>query len=93
MKANVPSNKDATSPEHYKQGGIELIDILKAKMSPEELKGFYKGNVLKYVTRADHKNGVEDLKKASVYLGWLIDIEEENNANSQHLSSSKPRFI
>ena len=36
------------------------------------------GNVLKYVFRWRHKNGVEDLKKASVYLGWLIDAASEN---------------
>ena len=88
----APSTKDATSPEHYKQGGMQVIDILKAKMSSEEFKGFCKGNVLKYVMREAHKNGVEDLKKAQVYLGWLIE-EEEKDANSEHLSSSKPRFV
>lgn len=81
-KTTVPSIKDATSPDHYKKGGIDVITILKAKISPEEFKGFCKGNILKYVMRADHKNGVEDLKKARVYLDWLIEEKEKENANS-----------
>ena len=81
-KTNPLLIKDATSPEHYKQGGLELRDIWKAKLTPEEYKGLCKGNVLKYVIRAKHKNGLEDLKKARVYLDWLIQAEEESNADS-----------
>lgn len=31
------------------------------------------GNVIKYVIRADNKGGIEDLKKARVYLDWEIE--------------------
>ena len=65
--------KDKINPDHYKVGGIETFDILKAKLSPTQLAGFCKGNVIKYVTRSDHKNKVEDLKKAKWYLDKLID--------------------
>ena len=34
---------------------------------------FCHGNVLKYLIRARKKNGVEDLKKAKVYLEWMIE--------------------
>ncbi len=51
-------------PPHYKTGGIETIDFIEAKGL-----GFHLGNVVKYVTRADHKgNRLEDLKKARWYL-------------------------
>lgn len=70
-------DKNAVSPTHYKQGGLELIDIWRAKLTPEEFKGLCKGNVLKYVIRESHKNGLEDLKKAQVYLGWMIEMEEK----------------
>lgn len=69
--------KDATNPEHYKQGGLEVVDIWRAKLSPEEFKGLCKGNILKYVMRADYKNHLEDYKKARVYLEWLIEEEEK----------------
>ncbi len=59
-------------PDHYTAGGIECIQAIKASMSPEEYQGYLKGNALKYLWRFRHKNGVEDLKKAQVYLNWLI---------------------
>ncbi len=66
------------SPAHYMVGGIETIDYLCAKLSPEEFAGFCRGNVLKYVSRAPHKAGLEDLRKAAWYLERLIaQMEEE----------------
>ena len=41
---------------------------------------FCLGNVLKYLIRAEKKNGKEDYKKAAKYLEWVIenyDIEDE----------------
>jgi hypothetical protein len=65
--------KDNINPQHYKVGGLEVIDIMKAKLSPTQFAGFCKGNVIKYVLRADHKGKVEDLKKAQFYLERLIN--------------------
>lgn len=70
-------NKDAIRPEHYKTGGMETIKILKAKMSLEEYKGFLKGNIIKYLTRAEHKNGAEDYEKAQWYMNELVKITKE----------------
>ena len=67
---------NVNNPDHYTQGGIETIDIIKAKLTPEEFAGYCKGNVIKYVTRANLKGGLEDLKKAAVYLDWLIESLE-----------------
>ena len=58
-------------PAHYNSGGIECIDGIKAALSPEEFKGFLKGNVMKYLWRANHKNGDEDIEKARWYLEYL----------------------
>ena len=63
---------NVNSPDHYTAGGIETIDIIKAKLTPEEFAGYCKGNVVKYVTRANLKGGLEDLKKADKYLRWAI---------------------
>lgn len=68
-------NDPVNNPAHYTNGGIETIDYLKAKMTQEQFRGFLIGNVLKYVSRYPHKNGVEDLKKAEWYLNRLIKIE------------------
>jgi hypothetical protein len=56
-------------PPHYKAGGIETIDFIEAKAL-----GYHLGNVVKYITRADHKgNKLEDLKKAQWYLSRAIE--------------------
>lgn len=62
------------NPDHYKVGGIEAFDILKAKLSPEELIGHCKANILTYIMRSSHKGGVEDLKKAQWYMDKLVEL-------------------
>ena len=60
-------------PAHYTTGGIETIDFIEAKQLNYNL-----GNVVKYITRADHKgNRVQDLQKAKWYL--------EREILSQHI--------
>lgn len=61
------------NPEHYTQGGIECIDAIEAALTPEEFRGFCKGNALKYIWRERHKGGEESLKKANWYLRKLTD--------------------
>ncbi|MBX9754797.1 MAG: DUF3310 domain-containing protein [Pseudomonadaceae bacterium] len=56
------------NPPHYKQGSIECIDAIRAALTPEEFRGYCKGNSLKYVWRELHKGGDESLKKAAWYL-------------------------
>lgn len=52
------------NPAHYVTGGIEVIDFIEAKVL-----GFNLGNVVKYISRADHKGKrIEDLEKARFYL-------------------------
>jgi hypothetical protein len=64
------------SPLHYTQGGIETIDYLEAKLSQDEFVGYLKGNILKYMSRANLKNCAEDYKKAQWYLNKLIEVME-----------------
>ena len=63
-------------PNHYTKGGVECIDAIRASMTPQAFAGYCKGNVMKYIFRYEDKGGIEDLKKAQVYLGWLIEAEE-----------------
>ena len=59
-------------PAHYTAGEIECIDAIKAALTPDEFRGYLKGNILKYVWRERHKGGVQSLGKAEWYLGRLI---------------------
>ena len=82
-KSKTPDSP--TSPSHYTQGGIESIDYIKAQ---GWFPGFACGNILKYVTRYPHKNGVEDLYKARLYLDWLIEHEEASDATQEDSNAS-----
>ena len=74
---------DPINPNHYKQGGIESIDAIRAFMGEEAFKGFLKGNCQKYLFRYEKKNGIEDLCKCQWYLERLIEVlqEEKNMAD------------
>jgi len=57
-------------PAHYLQGNIEVIDFIE-----DQRLNYHAGNIVKYVSRYRHKNGVEDLRKALWYLQRLIGNE------------------
>lgn len=63
-------------PSHYTWSSIEPIDAIEAWQLPYHL-----GNVVKYVSRAGHKDKnktLEDLKKASWYLSrYISNLEQE----------------
>jgi hypothetical protein len=69
-----PKADPVNNPTHYTIGGIETIDFIEAKKL-----GYNLGNVVKYITRADHKsNKLQDLRKAQWYLEREI-FNVENN--------------
>ncbi|WP_422923173.1 DUF3310 domain-containing protein [Singulisphaera sp. PoT] len=60
-------------PNHYNShpSGVETITIT-------EHMTFNVGNAIKYLWRADHKNGLEDLRKAAWYVNREIErLSEE----------------
>lgn len=63
-------------PQHYTLPGldVESVDVIRAVLTPEEFKGWCKGNALKYSLRAGRKDPakeVQDLAKAGVFLRWI----------------------
>jgi len=60
------------SPSHYTAGGIETIDFIRAKLTPDEWRGYLKGSVIKYLSRANLKGAEEqDYQKAAFYARML----------------------
>lgn len=72
-----PMNDNVNHPSHYKTGGIETIDYIRAKLGDEGTVAYCMGNVMKYTSRWQDKNGLEDLKKADWYLDYAISILEQ----------------
>lgn len=72
--------------ERYNRNGVVGFEVLRAYLTPDEWRGFCRGNLFKYVMRYDHKGGLDDLRKASDYLGMLADAVEEE-CKSNHIES------
>jgi hypothetical protein len=71
-----PLQSSVNHPAHYTAGKVECIDAIEsATTGLTGLEAVCVANVLKYVWRHKHKNGIEDLRKARWYLDKLITME------------------
>ena len=63
------------SPSHYNFGDIEVVDFIDqvTKHYNSDV-AYHIGNAIKYISRAPHKNGKEDVAKAK----WSIERAFEN---------------
>ena len=68
-------------PLHYKQFSREVIDTMADISTSEEFKGYLKLNAIKYLSRYQGKNGVEDLEKAVWYINKLKETIEQVSEN------------
>ena len=77
-KATIKKVSDMVNqPPHYTHGGIETIDYMEAKSTPEEFAGHLRLTAIKYLSRTGYKdNALQDLKKAQYYLNRRINILE-----------------
>ncbi len=67
-------------PNHYQgRNGLETIDVMRNFLSKDGFVSYCIGNCLKYLCRYRNKNGIEDLKKAQVYLNWAIEEESKED--------------
>ena len=67
-----PKVDSKTNPLHYKTTNVETIDNIYNILGESAFYGYCIGNVIKYVSRYNTKNGVEDLEKARWYLSETI---------------------
>ena len=68
--------EEVTNPKHYDKVGFAIQPI--EYITKNEL-DFLEGNVIKYVSRYQHKGGVNDLLKARTYIEFLIERERGKN--------------
>lgn len=61
--------------DHYAKNKIQPIDFILANNL-----GWCEANAVKYLTRWQNKNGLEDLRKAKHYIELLIERVEKENA-------------
>jgi hypothetical protein len=83
-QANRLKEDMVNQPPHYTKGGMETIDIMEAKSTPEEFKGHLKLTALKYLTRAGHKDDeLQDAKKTQWYVNRWVKTIEKQTVNSK----------
>ena len=61
-------------PPHYADRKYEVIDVIEDTLTPEEFRGFLKGNALKYLLREGRKKGTRDIDKAGWYRQKLQEF-------------------
>ena len=79
----IPTKNSTTSPSYYGDYVIKPIDFIVNNDIP-----FAEGCIIKYVVRWKQKNGVEDLKKAKVYLDKLIKLDEKQSNEKDNIYDS-----
>ena len=84
---------NVNNPNHYKLScGVESIEIIKRVLGLKGFVAFCLGNILKYLIRAEKKNGKEDYKKAAKYLEWVIESESSDKYNIVEYSEPDELF-
>lgn len=81
---------EVNNPRHYTSGGIECIEAIEAALTPEEYRGFLKGNILKYTWRERHKGGAQSLEKARWYLNRMLGYDLAPEA---HQKAEAPKTL
>lgn len=70
--------------KHYMLLDKQPIEVMQEELTPEEFKGFLKGNIIKYKYRAGHKQGEsfgKDKTKQARYEYWLFEAEHGRKIN------------
>ena len=76
------NDRMVSHPSHYQsESGLEVIDVIEAFTSNlNGIEATDTGNILKYMCRWKHKNGLQDLEKAQWYLTHLIEKIKEKES-------------
>lgn len=72
IKDKLQSGDPVNHPPHYTASSIECIDAIEAALTPEEFRGYCKGNAIKYIWREKHKGQNESVAKAEWYVKRLL---------------------
>ena len=79
QECDTPHETLPTDPNarYYDAGGIETIEIIRAKLTPEQFIGYLMGCKLKYLCRANYKGCFNsDIHKASIYAQMLKEVSK-----------------
>ena len=59
---------------YYDHGGLSTLEVIRAKLTDEQFKGFLLGNCIKYSCRLNYKgDSARDAEKGAMYAAWLSE--------------------
>ena len=91
MRREVQPKFDPKS-RHYDVGGIEVQEIIRAKLTPEQYEGFCLGNIIKYACRANHKGHFDrDMEKVGFYQRFLRGAYTERMNRRNRVPDNEPQ--
>ena len=64
------------SGNHYKDMAVQPWAVMEAVLTPEEFRGFLKGNIIKYSMRQGKKQDSDDANKAKHYMMKLKEVSQ-----------------
>ncbi len=70
----VSADSRQVGGSHYRDMQMQPWDVMQAVLTPEEFRGFLKGNVIKYAMRQGKKDGTDDAGKAQHYAQKLAEV-------------------
>lgn len=82
---SLPLTDLVNNPPHYNHNpmGVECIKAIEASMTPEEFRGYLKGNIIKYLWRYSYKDGIKDIKKGQWYISLLSERVSQAELNKE----------
>ena len=81
-QSNTPSDQTFNAvhkPYHYTHGKYECIEVMEDCFGKDAVQHFCLLNAFKYLWRTNHKNGLEDIKKARRYLDLYLELSANDN--------------
>lgn len=71
----MKANDTQVGGDHYRSlGTYQPWDVLRAWLTPEEYRGWMKGNAIVYLAREQQKGGDMDIAKARHHLEKLLEV-------------------
>lgn len=64
---------------HYQDMPIQPWAVMESVLTPEEFRGFLKGNIIRYTMRSGRKEGTDDAGKARHYMQKLAEVEAKRH--------------
>lgn len=76
----MSANETQVGGDHYKSlGDFQPWDVLRHWLTPEEYRGWMKGNAIVYLAREKQKGGDQDIGKAAHHLQKLLEVLEDED--------------